>query len=103
VFQFADILRLLERLKREGVVADDAILEQLRTAVSDLGSDLRIDDRLRVSTFSMYVQRILDVDAAPLVTDATFATVPPAGSSAILDALAVAPAGSHRATRRAGS
>jgi len=65
-------------------------LQQLRDAIDELGAELEAEDRLRVLTFDMRIQRVLDVDDEPTVTDTTFASVTAGGSSAVLDALAVA-------------
>jgi VWFA-related protein len=66
------------------------ILDQLRRAMRQLRSDLRPDDRLRVLTFNNHIRRIVDVTDSAAVIDQAFQRLRPAGSSAILDTLAVA-------------
>jgi len=76
------------------------VLDQLRQTVSDLQKNLRPSDRLRVITFNMRVHRLLDVDARQGTFEPAFASLAPGGSSAVLDALAVALANGTAPERR---
>lgn len=66
-----------------------AVLDQLRRAVSEVQHDLLPVDRLRIVAFNMRIQRVLEADATTPIEPA-FASINAGGSSAILDALAVA-------------
>ncbi len=76
------------------------VLDQLQQSASDLRKSLQPSDRLRILTFNMRVHRVLDVDARPGDFEPAFASLAPGGSSAVLDALAVALASSSTADRR---
>jgi VWFA-related protein len=66
------------------------ILEDLQRAVRQLRSDLREDDRLKLITFNMRVRRQVDFTTSTAALDDGFEAIRPFGSSAVLDALAVA-------------
>lgn len=66
------------------------VLDELRRALRQLRSDLRPDDRLRLLTFNMRIQRLLDFGEPDPGVDRTLASLTAGGSSAVLDALAVA-------------
>jgi Ca-activated chloride channel family protein len=76
------------------------VLDQLRQSASDLRRSLQPSDRLRILTFNMRVHRVLDVDAKPGEFEPAFAALSSGGSSAVLDALAVALASGATADRR---
>jgi VWFA-related protein len=76
------------------------VLDQLRRAMRQLRSDLRADDRLKILTFNNRVRRIVDLTDSPAATDEAFTRLQPAGSSAILDTLAVALAAPVSSDRR---
>ncbi len=67
-----------------------ALLAQMRTAVAQLGADLGRNDRLKLLTFNMGVRRVLDFADDRAQADAALARVAPSGTTALLDALAVA-------------
>jgi VWFA-related protein len=66
------------------------VLDELRRALKQLRADLSTQDRLRLLTFNMRVQRLVDfTDPAPKI-DTALASVSGGGSSAVFDSLAVA-------------
>ena len=69
---------------------DGPLLERLRQGVQQFRTDLRAGDRLAVLTFNHRVRRIVDHADAAAAIDAAFGEIRAGGSSAILDALAVA-------------
>jgi VWFA-related protein len=77
-----------------------AVLAQLRQAVVDLQARLEPQDRLRIVTFNMRVQRILDLAAPRGAAARVFASIAPGGSSAVIDAVAVALASPGAPDRR---
>ena len=66
-----------------------ALLDQMRTALAQVGADLAPADRLEVLTFNMGIRRALQVDRNRAAVDAALGRVVPAGSTALLDAIAV--------------
>jgi VWFA-related protein len=76
------------------------VLDQLRQSAGDLQKTLQPSDRLRILTFNMRVHRLLDVDAKQGTFEPAFASLASGGSSAVLDALAVALASGTTADRR---
>jgi Ca-activated chloride channel family protein len=69
---------------------DGPLLDRLRQAVLQLRAYLRPADRLKVITFNHRVWRIVDHADPAAAIDAAFGEIRAGGSSAILDALAVA-------------
>jgi VWFA-related protein len=67
-----------------------ALLDQMRQAVTQLGSDLAEADRLKVLTFNTRIRRVLDFDDARATADAAIGQVDASGRTALLDTLAVA-------------
>jgi VWFA-related protein len=65
------------------------VLDQLRRAMRQLRADLRAGDRLKIVTFNHRIARIVDLSEPVATIDDAFTRLQPAGSSAILDALAV--------------
>jgi VWFA-related protein len=72
-----------------GSVTGDA-LDHLRQAVLELDRSLQLRDRLRIVTFNMRIYRALDLDASSTAPGNILARINAGGSSAVLDALAVA-------------
>jgi VWFA-related protein len=68
----------------------DMVLTQLRHAVDDVRARLRPGDRIKLMTFNMRVSRVLDFTDRLADTKGAFDRVTPAGSTALLDAVAVA-------------
>jgi VWFA-related protein len=68
----------------------DAVLTQLRRAVDDVRARLRPGDRIKLMTFNMRVSRVLDFTDRLADTKGAFDRVTPAGSTALLDTVAVA-------------
>jgi VWFA-related protein len=66
------------------------VLDELRRALKQLRADLSTTDRLRLLTFNMRVQRLVDFSDAPAKMDTALASVSGGGSSAVFDSLAVA-------------
>jgi Ca-activated chloride channel homolog len=66
------------------------VLDELRRALRQVHGDLRPDDRLRLLTFNMRVQRLVDFDQSSAQVERALAPLAGAGSSAVFDALAVA-------------
>ena len=96
-----------ERLPIDVTVALDVsasvtgpVLEQLRRSVRQLQPDLGARDRLKLVAFNMRVQRLVDFHAPGSVSDSALASLPPSGSSAIFDTLAVALGGAPSSGRR---
>jgi VWFA-related protein len=77
-----------------------AALDRLRSALRQLRSDLGTRDRLRLLTFNMRVQRLIDFGDPAAVTDKALASLGGAGSSAVFDSLAVALSGAMPPGRR---
>jgi VWFA-related protein len=77
-----------------------AALDRLRSALSQLRRDLGTRDRLRLLTFNMRVQRLIDFGDPAAVTDKALASLGGAGSSAVFDSLAVALSGATPPGRR---
>jgi VWFA-related protein len=69
---------------------DGLLLNRLRQAVLQLRDYLRPADRLKLITFNHRVRRIVDHADPAAAIDAAFGEIRAGGSSAILDALAVA-------------
>jgi VWFA-related protein len=67
-----------------------AVLDQLRRSVGDLIQDLTPQDRFRLLTFNVQINRAVDFGAPASAIDAVFAGLRPSGSTAVLDAIAVA-------------
>jgi VWFA-related protein len=65
-------------------------LDRLRQAVDQVRGRLRPGDRLKLLTFNMRVQRVLDFTDLRTDTAPVFSAIRPAGSTSLLDALAVA-------------
>lgn len=76
------------------------VLEQMRRAVSQLQADLLPDDRLKLLTFNMRVRRLIDFTERRGGADAALARAKPVGSTALIDALAVAMMAPAPANRR---
>jgi Ca-activated chloride channel homolog len=76
------------------------VLEQLRRSVQQLRSDLHANDRFKLLTFNMRIKRLLDFDTPASATDAALAGIRAAGSTALLDTIAVALATPAVAGRR---
>ncbi|HWK09378.1 MAG TPA: VWA domain-containing protein, partial [Vicinamibacterales bacterium] len=96
-----------ERLPIDVTVALDVsasvtgpVLEQLRRSVRQLQPDLGARDRLKLVAFNMRVERLVDFRAPGSVSDGALASLPPVGSSAIFDTLAVALGGAPSSGRR---
>jgi VWFA-related protein len=68
----------------------DTVLTQLRRAVDDVRARLRPGDRIKLMTFNMRVSRVLDFTDRLADTKGAFDRVTPAGSTALLDTVAVA-------------
>jgi VWFA-related protein len=68
----------------------DTVLTQLRRAVDDVRARLRPGDRIKLMTFNMRVSRVLDFTDRLADTKGAFDRVMPAGSTALLDTVAVA-------------
>lgn len=66
------------------------VLDQLRRSVLDLRRSIGPDDRVQVVLFNMRIRRVVRFDDPPAAIDPAFAGIVPTGSSAVLDALAVA-------------
>jgi VWFA-related protein len=66
------------------------VLSELRRALRQVRSDLQAGDRLRLLTFNMHINRVVDFDQPAAGVDQALGSVTGAGSSAVLDALAVA-------------
>lgn len=76
------------------------VMEQLRRAMVDLRRNLRADDRVRLVTFNMRIRQVLGLDAPASAVDAAFGALSAGGSSAVVDALAVALASGSAPERR---
>jgi VWFA-related protein len=76
------------------------VLDQLRRAVRELAQELADQDRLRVVTFNSRIRRVLDFGAPAAAIAAAFDEIRPAGSTVLLDAIAVALAGPFPPERR---
>jgi VWFA-related protein len=66
------------------------VLDELRRALKQLRADLGAQDHLRLMTFNMRVQRLVDFADPPAKVDSALASVAGSGSSAVFDSLAVA-------------
>jgi hypothetical protein len=77
-----------------------AVMDQLRRSIADLRRSVQPLDRLRVWTFNMRIRQLLAFDAPPAAADAAFTTLVAGGSSAVLDAVAVALASGGSSDRR---
>jgi len=66
------------------------VLDELRRALKQLRADLGAQDRLRLLTFNMRVQRLVDFTDPAAKIDTALASVGGSGSSAVFDSLAVA-------------
>ena len=66
------------------------VLDELRRALRQVRADLRPGDRLRLITFNMRVQRVVDFGDAASDVDQALPALTAGGSSAVLDGLAVA-------------
>jgi VWFA-related protein len=66
------------------------LLESMRRAVTLLGGDLAASDRLKLLTFNMRVKRVLGFDDDRTAAGAALARVGAAGTTSLLDTLAVA-------------
>ena len=75
-------------------------LDELRRALRQLRGDLGQQDRLRLLTFNMRVQRLVDFTDPSPAADAALASLAGSGSSAIFDSLAVALVSPTTAGRR---
>jgi Ca-activated chloride channel homolog len=80
------------------VSGDD--LDELRRALREVRADLGTGDRLRLLTFNMRVQRLIDFTESPSNIDKTLAQLRGGGSSAVFDGLAVALAAAESPGRR---
>jgi VWFA-related protein len=78
----------------------DTVLTQLRRAVDEVRARLRTGDRIKLMTFNMRVTRALDFTDRLADTKGAFDRVTPAGSTALLDAIAVALTSAVSADRR---
>lgn len=67
-----------------------SVLDELRRALKQLRADLGAQDRLRLLTFNMRVQRLVDFSDPAAKIDTALASVSGGGSSAVFDSLAVA-------------
>jgi Ca-activated chloride channel family protein len=76
------------------------VLDQLRRALRQVRADLVGADRLRLVTFNMRVRRLADFGDPASDLDRALASVRGQGSSAVLDALAVALAAAETPGRR---
>lgn len=76
------------------------VLDELRTAVRQVRTDLGPGDRLRLVTFNMGIRRVVDFDQPVQAVDSALASVQGEGSSAVFDALAVALAAQDAPGRR---
>jgi VWFA-related protein len=76
------------------------VLAQLRRAVDEVRTRLRPGDRIKLMTFNMRVSRVLDFTDRLADTKGAFDRVTPAGSTALLDAVAVALTSAAPADRR---
>jgi VWFA-related protein len=76
------------------------VLADLQRAIGRLRADLGEGDRLKLMTFNMRVRRQVDFTASADAIDASFGAIRPFGSSAVLDAVAVALASPAPADRR---
>jgi VWFA-related protein len=66
------------------------LLDSMRRAVAQLSDDLVGADRLKIFTFNMRIQRVLNFDDDRTATDAALARVSAAGTTSLLDTLSVA-------------
>lgn len=76
------------------------VLDELRRALRQVRADLGPADRLRLLTFNMRVQRLVDFNQPAAAVDAAVASLRGGGSSAVFDALAVALAAGDAPGRR---
>jgi VWFA-related protein len=76
------------------------VLDELRRALRQVRTDLGPADRLRLLTFNMRVQRLVDFTQPASDIDGALATLRGAGSSAVFDGLTVALAASGAPGRR---
>lgn len=76
------------------------VLDELRRALRLVVADLQPADRLRLITFNMGVRRLVDFGENAAGVDQALASLGGAGSSAVLDALAVALAAADSPGRR---
>ena len=67
-----------------------SVLDQLRRAVQELTRDLTPKDRLRLLTFNVRINRLIDFNAGPGAIDAAFNGIRPFGPTAVRDTIAVA-------------
>jgi VWFA-related protein len=65
-------------------------LDELRRALTQLRTDLKANDRLRLLTFNQRVRRLIDFSDSGSATDTALNALGGAGSSAVFDSLAVA-------------
>jgi Ca-activated chloride channel family protein len=65
-------------------------LEELRSAVRQVRTDLAPEDRLRLIVFNMGIRRLVDFDDPPANVERALASAQGEGSSAVFDAVAVA-------------
>ena len=86
-----------EKLAADVTVAIDVsqsvtgeLLDSMRRAVAQLSTDLVGADRLKLVTFNMRIQRVLNFDDDRTATDAALAHVTAAGTTSLLDTLSVA-------------
>lgn len=76
------------------------VLDELRRALRLVVADLQPADRLRLLTFNMGVRRLVDFGEPAAGVDQALASLRGAGSSAVLDALAVSLAAADAPGRR---
>lgn len=76
------------------------VVADLQRAVAALRADLAPADRVRLVTFNMRIRRQTDFDATAQAIDQHFASIRPAGSSAVFDAIASALAAPAAPDRR---
>jgi VWFA-related protein len=76
------------------------LLEELGRALRQVRADLAPGDRIRLLTFNMSVRRLVDFTQPAANLDQALASVRGAGSSAVLDGLAVALTGTDAPGRR---
>ncbi len=77
-----------------------SVLSELRRSVTDLRANLRASDRLRLMTFNMRPITLVDFAEPPDRLDRALSAISTQGSSAVLDALALALTAPTPADRR---
>jgi VWFA-related protein len=76
------------------------VLESMRRAVTQLSGDLAANDRLKLLTFNMRIQRVLSFDDDRTTAGAALARASAAGTTSLLDTLSVALMAPQPADRR---